>query len=97
MSALVDWFNRETTTHPIEKAAIFHAEFETIHPFSDGNGRTGRLLMNYMLVKAGYWPVNIRYAEDRQTYYDALTAFNKTGKADALTTLIAIRANLDFS
>ena len=54
--------------------------------------------MNYMLVKAGYWPVNIRYAEDRQTYYDALTAFNKTGKADALTTLIAIRAKdqLDY-
>lgn len=98
VSALVDWFNQKSTTHPIEKASIFHAAFETIHPFSDGNGRTGRLLMNYMLVKAGYWPVNIRYAEDRQRYYDALSEFNKTGKADALTALVAKRAKdqLDY-
>ncbi len=98
VSDLVEWFNRAASTHPIERAAIFHAVFETIHPFADGNGRTGRLLMNYMLVQAGYWPVNVRCKEDRQIYYDALTEFNQTGKADALTTLIAKRAKdqLDY-
>ena len=98
VSDLVEWFNRATSTHPIERAAVFHAVFETIHPFSDGNGRTGRLLMNYMLVQGGYWPVNVRYKEDRQIYYDALTEFNQTGKADALTMLIAKRAKdqLDY-
>lgn len=89
---LVAWFNNQTQLHPIERASIFHATFETIHPFADGNGRTGRLLLNYMLVKAGFWPVNIRYAEDRQRYYNALTAFNRTNSPDELTMLIAARA-----
>lgn len=90
---LVDRYNTsDKTLHPIEKAAHFHAAFETIHPFSDGNGRTGRLLLNYMMVREGFWPVNIRYAEDRIRYYDALASYNETGNADALTCLIAQRA-----
>lgn len=90
---LVDRYNTsDKTLHPIEKAAHFHAAFETIHPFSDGNGRTGRLLLNYMMVREGFWPVNIRYAEDRIRYYDALASYNETGNADALTSLIAQRA-----
>lgn len=78
--------------HPIERAALFHARFESIHPFADGNGRTGRLLLNFMLVQNGWWPVNIRYREDRNRYYDALAAFNETGCAEDLTVLIAERA-----
>ncbi len=90
---LIDWFNDPTNLlHPIEKAALFHARYETIHPFSDGNGRTGRLLLNYMLVREGYWPVNIRYAQDKERYYDALASYNSEGSADALTSLIVERA-----
>lgn len=90
---LVNWFNNPSNLlHPIEKASLFHAKYETIHPFSDGNGRTGRLLLNYMLVREGYWPVNIRYAEDQERYYDALATFNSNESADALTSLIAERA-----
>ena len=90
---LVNWFNNPSNLlHPIEKASLFHAKYETIHPFSDGNGRTGRLLLNYMLVREGYWPVNIRYAEDRERYYEALAIFNRDNCADALTCLIAERA-----
>ena len=90
---LIDRYNTaDKEMHPIEKAARFHAAFETIHPFHDGNGRTGRLLLNYMLVREGFWPVNIRYAEDRVRYYDALTSYNETGNADDLTCLIAQRA-----
>jgi len=56
---LVSWFNDpDNLLHPIERISLFHAKYETIHPFSDGNGRTGRLLLNYMLVREGYWPVN---------------------------------------
>ena len=45
-----------------------------------------------MLVREGYWPVNIRYAEDQERYYDALAMFNSNENADALTSLIAERA-----
>lgn len=91
---LAAWVNgaQAHALHPIERAALFHARFETIHPFADGNGRTGRLLLNFMLIQNGWWPVNIRYREDRSRYYDALAAFNETGCADDLTVLIAERA-----
>ena len=55
----------------IKKVAIFHADFEKIHPFPDGNGRTGRLLMNFELMKEGF-PITIIKKEDREDYYNAL-------------------------
>lgn len=56
-------------------AAYFHAKFENIHPFADGNGRAGRLAMNYFLVLHGHPPVII-HEEDRRAYYDALEAWD---------------------
>lgn len=56
-------------------AAYFHAKFENIHPFADGNGRTGRLAMNYLLVLHGHPPIII-HEEDRKGYYDALEAWD---------------------
>ena len=56
-------------------AAYFHAKFENIHPFADGNGRTGRLLMNYLLVLHNHPPIVI-HEEDRRLYYGALEAWD---------------------
>ena len=56
-------------------AAYFHVKFENIHPFADGNGRTGRLLMNYLLVTHSHPPIII-FEEDRRTYFDALEAWD---------------------
>lgn len=56
-------------------AAYFHAKFENIHPFADGNGRCGRLAMNYFLVMHGHPPVII-HEEDRKAYYAALEAWD---------------------
>ena len=57
-------------------AAYFHAKFENIHPFADGNGRTGRLLMNYFLLLHDHPPVII-FEEERKAYYSALEAWDE--------------------
>jgi len=82
---------RETAAskvHPIEAVARFHIDFETVHPFIDGNGRTGRLLMNFMLMQNGYPPINIKFA-DRRRYYEAFTAYHQDDSATPMIRLIA--------
>ena len=74
--------------HIIEAVAEFHIRFEGIHPFIDGNGRTGRLILNLELIKAGMLPVNIKFA-DRRKYYDCFELYHKDGSAKAFTELIA--------
>lgn len=56
-------------------AAYFHAKFENIHPFADGNGRTGRLAMNYILITHNHPPIVI-HEEDRRLYYAALEVWD---------------------
>lgn len=78
---------RKKRVHPIERIALFHLIFEGIHPFVDGNGRTGRLLMNLELIREGYPPVNIKFA-DRKRYYDAFDAYYRDGSPDAMVRLV---------
>ena len=58
-------------------AAYFHAKFENVHPFADGNGRTGRLAMNYLLVIHNHPPIVI-HEEDRRKYFEALEMWDKS-------------------
>ncbi len=75
------------TMHIVECVANFHLQFESIHPFIDGNGRTGRLLMNLQLIQAGLPAINIKFA-DRRKYYDAFDDYAKTGSADSMIKLV---------
>ena len=69
---------------PLKAGAYFHARFENIHPFADGNGRVGRMLLNYWLLLNNYPPIII-YEEERRTYYDALLAYDEREELDPLT------------
>ena len=68
--------------------ANFHLQFESIHPFIDGNGRTGRLIMNLQLIKAGLPAINIKFA-DRRKYYDAFDEYARAGSSEAMIILVA--------
>ncbi len=77
LKEFIDWYNyNKKNFKPLVLAAIIHNEFEDIHPFQDGNGRVGRLLLNFILLKNNYPPINI-LLEDRAKYYYVLQKYQR--------------------
>ena len=77
LSNLFNWMNNGDDVHPIIKAAIAHYQFESIHPFSDGNGRTGRIMVVLYLVEQGLLKAPVLFLsgeilKDRNSYYTLL-------------------------
>jgi Fic family protein len=80
MQKLVDWYNiSRKNVYPLKIAAEFHGRFEKIHPFEDGNGRVGRILINVILLENNYPPLIIRKTV-RHSYFEALSAYDKNHK-----------------
>jgi Fic family protein len=90
MGDLVHWLQDElakSSQHPLKIAAKLHDDFLLIHPFDDGNGRVGRLLVNYVLLRAGFPPLIIK-AADKANYLAALRLAD-VGQVEALTDYLA--------
>ncbi|MEO7538869.1 MAG: Fic family protein [Pyrinomonadaceae bacterium] len=85
MMELLDWWNKKSgELSPVISSAILHHRFESIHPFADGNGRTGRALALWELYRRGFdthhiFSVDEFYWEDRPAYYAALDSVRRTG------------------
>ena len=85
---LLNWYQKDNQDDFFTKISLFHLRFESIHPFIDGNGRTGRLLVNLELMKLGYPPIDIKFI-DRKSYYNAFDSYAESGSTKAMFKLLA--------
>ena len=78
---------KSSTQSIIKRIAKLHLTFEHIHPFVDGNGRIGRVINNYLLIKEGFVPINIKFI-DRSEYYKAFKEFDKNGTTKIMEEIV---------
>jgi Fic family protein len=90
MEELVDGYNQNKIEYFLDAIAHFHAEFETIHPFVDGNGRMGRVLINLQLMNAGLPPIIIQNKNKNTAYYPLFTKYQSSMKFGGFTELFAL-------
>jgi len=80
-------YNSTPNENIIKRIALLHLTFEHIHPFVDGNGRIGRVINNYLLIREGFVPINIKFI-DRNLYYDAFEEFDDRRKTSIMEEIV---------
>ncbi len=88
LEKMIAEYNASAHENIVRRIAKLHLTFEYIHPFVDGNGRIGRTLNNYLLIREGYVPINIKFV-DRKNYYNAFQEFDGTGKTKIMEEIVA--------
>lgn len=89
IESIISEYNSDFDSYLIEQIAKFHLDFETIHPFNDGNGRIGRVLINWQLIRAGFPPIIIRNRE-KQDYYETFSAYRDKKNIKPMAKVIAL-------
>lgn len=89
LSRMLGDYTKESSLHIVKRLAQFHLTFEHIHPFVDGNGRMGRVMNNYLLIREGFVPIVILFAT-REAYYDAFKAFDRDGSTSAMEDIVGL-------
>lgn len=87
LTAMLAAYHGGKDGHMVARLARLHLTFEGIHPFNDGNGRIGRVLNNYELIREGYVPINIAFA-NRARYYDAFKEYEQKGSTKIMEEII---------
>jgi Fic family protein len=80
-------YNATNHENIIKRIAKLHLAFEYLHPFNDGNGRIGRVINNYLLIREGFVPINIKFI-DRKKYYDAFKEFDEKGATSIMEEIV---------
>ena len=88
MEDMLTEYNTSSYESIVKRIAKLHLVFEYTHPFIDGNGRIGRVLNNYLLIREGFVPINIKFI-DRKKYYDAFKEFDEKGKTAIMEEIVA--------
>ena len=89
IEAVVAEYNSDHESYFIEKIARFHLEFENTHPFNDGNGRIGRVFINWQLIRLGFPPIIVRNKE-KSDYYDSFTIYRDKKNLKSMAKIIAL-------
>ena len=88
LEKMLSEYHAASRNNIIQRISKLHLEFEYTHPFVDGNGRIGRVLNNYLLIREGFVPINIQFI-DRKKYYEAFRDHDATGATTIMEEIVA--------
>src|SRR3989344_3595909 len=87
LTKMLEGYGATNHENIIKRIAKLHLAFEYTHPFVDGNGRIGRVINNYLLIREGFVPINIKFI-DRTKYYEAFKEFNEKGRTSVMEEIV---------
>lgn len=95
LERMLEEYNSSSHENIIKRIARLHLNFEYIHPFVDGNGRIGRVINNYLLLREGFVPINIKFV-DRKKYYEAFREFDEKSNVGIMEGIVGKALSISY-